>query len=180
MTTNANSTFDLGLEKTGGRFIRFLASTNGWFAGGTEIPLDTFQASTTSVKTGWGAMAEGQAPDWHWDEVIGNAGPQPSPEHKRGFSVEMIIDGETFEWSSTGTGAIKGFGPLFSELRAGEANNPGKIALVKYVGSEAMKVGKGNTRKPNFKIVGWEKPTTPNEAAAKAFANAPALDDAEF
>lgn len=175
-----NNAFDLGLEQGGGNFVRFLASNNGWFAGGSEIQLGTFRMSTSSVKTGWGKMAEGQAPDWHWDDVVGKAGAQPSPDHKRGFSAVMEIDGHPYEWSSTGTGAIKGFQPLFGELRAGEANNPGKIAVVKYKGSEAMKVGKGNTRKPIFEIVDWVVPSTPVEAAAAAFAKAPALEDAEF
>lgn len=174
---------DLGLSNGGGSYIRYMPSMNAWQIGKTETALDKFILLTDTVKTGWGKMAEGQAPEWEWDVALGKRGPQPSPDHKRGFSIKMIVDDEEVEWSSTGTGPVMGFQTLFSDVQAGLANNPGKVPVVKYVNSEAHKVGKGNTRKPLFKIVDWvdaPKPMTPGEAAAKAFANAPALEDAEF
>lgn len=173
---------DLGLSNGGGSYIRFLPSLNGWQIGKAEITLGDFILLPDTLKTGWGKMAEGQAPEWTWDEAIGKRGAQPTPEHKRGFSIKFIVDGEEVEWSSTGTGPVMGFQTLFSDVQAGMANNPGKVPVVKYVNSEAHKVGKGNTRKPLFKIEKWiDKPVSnPNEAAAKAFANAPVLEDAEF
>lgn len=170
--------FDLGLSNGGGSYIRFLPSVNGWQIGKDEVPLSDFVLLPDTLKTGWGKMQEGAAPEWTWDVAIGKRGPQPSEEHKRGFSIKMIVDGDEVEWSSTGTGPVMGFQTLFSDVQAGVANNPGKVPVIKYTGSEALKVGKGSTRKPHFKIEKWiDKPLT---GAAADFANAPSLEDAEF
>jgi hypothetical protein len=170
--------FDLGLSSGGGSYIRFLPSSNAWMLGKEEITLGDFTLLPETVKTGWGKMAEGQAPEWSWDDAPGKRGAQPSEDHKRGFAIKLIIDGNEVEWSSTGTGPVMGFQTLFADVIAGMANNPGKVPVVKYTNSEAHKVGKGNTRKPLFKIEKWiDKPAT---GAAAAFANAPALADEEF
>ena len=48
-----------------------------------------------------------------------------------------------------------GFETVFEEIWNAKDDNAGKVAVVKYAGSEALKVGKGNTRKPKFEIVKW-------------------------
>ena len=48
-------------------FIRYMPSTNGWFVGkDDEVDLKYFILNPTSVKTGWGKITKGEAPDWHW------------------------------------------------------------------------------------------------------------------
>jgi hypothetical protein len=167
---------NLDLGGTGKSYLRFLPSMNSWNKGKEEWTPKAFILLPDSVQTGWGLMQEGQAPDWSWDASPGRRGPQPSPEHKRGFSITLEIDGDETEWSSTGTGPVMGFQTLFSDVQAGMANNPGKVPVVEYVGSEPHKVGKGNTRKPLFKILKW----VARGNASPAGGSAAALADAEF
>jgi len=140
----------------GGAYIRFMPSANAWVFNKEEITIDNVVIDHDSVRTGWGKMAEGQAPEWSWDDRLGVKGPQPSAEHKRGFSVTLYTKGTgSVEWSSTGTGPVIGFDEIFEQIWNGKEKNAGKVAVVKYKGSSPMKVGKGNTRVPQFEIVKW-------------------------
>lgn len=148
---------DLNLSTISTRYLRYLPSLDKWQLGKDDFDMKAKQITLlpATVKTGWGKMAEGQAPEWTWDEAPGRRGSQPSMDHKRGFAITLLVDGEETDWSSTGTGPVMGFQTLFSDVQAGMANNPGKVPVIEYTSSEAHKVGKGTTRKPLFKIVKW-------------------------
>ena len=144
-------------------FIRYMPSANGWFSGKDhEIDLKYFMLNPSSVKTGWGKITKGEAPDWHWDEALGKRAIRPGDteeekmNYKRGFSVDMFIQEEGLRvFSTTTTGSNIGFENLYSEIHAQQAENVGKFPVVEYTGSEAIKIGKGNTRVPQFKLVKW-------------------------
>ena len=144
-------------------FIRYMPSTNGWFTGKDyEISLKYFMLNPTSVKTGWGKITKGEAPDWVFDEALGKRAIRPGDteeekmEYKRGFSVDMFIQEEGLRtWSTTTTGSNIGFENLYTEIHAQQAENVGKFPVIEYTGSEAIKIGKGNTRVPQFKLVKW-------------------------
>jgi len=144
-------------------FIRYMPSANGWFSGKDhEIDLKYFMLNPTSVKTGWGKITKGEAPDWHWDEALGKRAIRPGDteeekmNYKRGFSVDMFIQEEGLRvFSTTTTGSNIGFENLYTEIHAQQAENVGKFPVVEYTGSEAIKIGKGNTRVPQFKLVKW-------------------------
>lgn len=144
-------------------FIRYMPSTNGWFTGKDhEIDLKYFMLNPTSVKTGWGKITKGEAPDWHWDEALGKRAIRPGDteeekmNYKRGFSVDMFIQEEGLRvFSTTTTGSNIGFENLYTEIHAQQAENVGKFPVIEYTGSEAIKIGKGNTRVPQFKLVKW-------------------------
>ena len=160
----------------GGNYIRFMPSANAWVFNKEETTLNVIVFDHESVKTGWGKMAEGQAPEWQWDERLGVCGRQPSGEHKRGFAISMYAKGiGTVEWSSTGTGPVIGFEEVFEQIWNAKDANAGKVPVCKYTGSSAMKIGKGNTRVPNFELVKWTARTSvPWESEDKAEAPAPA------
>jgi hypothetical protein len=144
----------------GGSYIRFMPSANAWVYKGEEITLGQIVIDHDSVRTGWGKMSEGQAPEWQWDERLGVSGRQPSPDHKRGFSIIMYTKQTgSVEWSSTGTGPVIGFEKIFEEIWNAKDANQGKCAVIDYTGSTPMKIGKGNTRTPNFKIAKWVNKT---------------------
>lgn len=176
----------------GGAYIRFMPSANAWVFNKAEIAIDNVVIDHDSVRTGWGKMAEGQAPEWSWDDRLGVKGQQPSPEHKRGFSVTMYTKQTgSVEWSSTGTGPVIGFDEIFETIWNGKDDNAGKVAVVKYTGSSPMKVGKGNTRVPQFSLVKWiprdsvawdSEPADaePAKPAAKAAKAAPVEEDISF
>lgn len=144
-------------------FIRYMPSANGWFSGKDhEIDLKYFMLNPTSVKTGWGKITKGEAPDWHWDEALGKRAIRPGDteeekmNYKRGFSVDMFIQEEGLRvFSTTTTGSNIGFENLYTEIHAQQAENVGKFPVIEYTGSEAIKIGKGNTRVPQFKLVKW-------------------------
>jgi hypothetical protein len=150
-------TFSLGLSGGGGNYIRFSPSINAWQLGKDEIDLKKICFDLDSIKTGWGMMAEGQAPQWQWDDDVGRRSLKPEGEYKRGFSVRCWLGSAHgwAEWSSTGTGPCMGFEMFAGAAIEQAAANPGKVAACTYDGSSALKVGKGNTRVPNFTIVGW-------------------------
>lgn len=144
-------------------YIRYMPSANGWFTGKDhEIDLKYFMLNPTSVKTGWGKITKGEAPDWHWDEALGKRAIRPGDteeekmNYKRGFSVDMFIQEEGLRvFSTTTTGSNIGFENLYTEIHAQQAENVGKFPVIEYTGSEAIKIGKGNTRVPQFKLVKW-------------------------
>jgi len=172
----------------GGAYIRFMPSANAWVFDKAEITIDQIVVDHESVKTGWGKMAEGQAPEWLWDERLGVSGSQPSPEHKRGFAVTLYTKQTgKVEWSSTGTGPVIGFDAIFEEIWNAKKDHPDQVAVIKYTGSSPLKVGKGNTRSPNFQLVKWmpranvpwdkEAAAAPAPAPKPAPKAAPAADD---
>ena len=158
----------LGLDTSGdgGMYIRWMASANAWKAGGEEVTLKYFVLDYHSVKTGWGWLQEGLAPGWSWDEKVGVKSKRPGDteeeqqEWKRGFSV-MLFEKElgVREWATTATGAIMGFDLLYSAVATEAPNHEGLLPVIEYTKSEPLKVGKGNTRVPEFVVVKWvEKP----------------------
>jgi len=148
---------DLGLmSEGGGQYLRFKPSVNGWFVDGEEVELKGFTLDPSSLKTGWGQIQEGEAPSWQWDEKLGVRSPQPAPEYRRGFSIQAFVkDAGWREWSANGVGALMGLTNLWSKIDPQLKANEGKAVQVAYKGSTAEQKGKGNTRIPNFEIVGW-------------------------
>jgi hypothetical protein len=155
-------TFSLGLGGGGsGSYIRFSPSVNAWTMGGEEITLKTVIFDMDSIRTGWGLLEAGNPPQWVWDEAVGRRSPKPGDDFKRGFSVRMWLgpDRGWTEWSSNGTGPCLGFEALAGAAMPQKAENEGKALATKYAGSRAEKIGKGNTRVPQFEIAGWvDKP----------------------
>ena len=69
----------------------------------TEILLPfTFIADLEAIKTGWLDFPSAGAPNFVWDAKQFVAGPQPGPNHKRGFGLEISnnpICGGRVEWN---------------------------------------------------------------------------------
>lgn len=133
-------------------------------------------------------MQTGESPVWAWDEVVGRAGKKPEGDYKRGFSIRAYLGPQKgwCEWSSTGTGPALGMDALMSEVVKQQKGNEGKALACSYDGSEPMKIGKGNTRKPIFTIIGWvampaddaeDEDVAPPPTKAKAKAAPVSLDD---
>jgi len=158
----------LGLSESTAEYIRFKPSLNQWLVDGDEIDLKGLLIDPESLKTGWGKISEGVAPEWSWDERAGVKGTQPSPDHKRGFSVMVYLKDRGWrEWTTTGSGPKMGLEAVWPQIHNGAAANPGQVAKVKYNGATAQAVGKGQTRVPQFELVGWaDKPEGDTPAPA--------------
>lgn len=139
-----------------GNYIRFSPQANAWTNNlGEEIQLKKVVFDLNATQTGWLALGVGLR-DWQPDATLGKKGPQPTPDHKRGFIVTFYNkELGTVEWSSNGVGPNMGLEQLYTACAAQQAANAGKLPVVEYSGSKLEKIGKGTTRIPNFNIVSW-------------------------
>ena len=120
-----------------------------------EITLKKVVFDIDNIRTGWLLLGVGVR-DWVQDDAVGKKGPQPSPEHKRGFQV-VLYNKEigAAEWSSNGVGPNMGLELMYKACAAEREANPDKLPVLEYAGSKAEKIGKGTTRIPQFKLTSW-------------------------
>jgi hypothetical protein len=173
-------------------FIRFKPSLNAWEmsseAGAVEFAFDKPAVfDIQAIQLGWLLLAEGQREWQPWP----NNKPTPKPadgEFKPGFeltvySTTLFDDEPVRTFSASGTGPTMFIQALYNECEKHAEFAAGKSPVVQITGSKATKVGKGNTRVPQFTIVKWvDRPQalgggTPAPAAA-APAPAPAAKPA--
>jgi hypothetical protein len=166
-------------------FIRFLASINSWqmsVEGGTvEFTFDKPAAfDIQNVQLGWLLLETGNR-DWQpWPDNAQTK--KPEGEYKAGFEVAVfstqMFGGEPVRsLSSNATGSVMFIQELYAEAERHPEFARGLTPIVQLTGSKALKVGKGNTRVPQFQIVKWvPRPAAFNdgdEAPAPAPAPAP-------
>ena len=166
----------LNLSSSGGsgNYIRFSPQANAWTnSNNEEIQLKKVVFDIDAVQTGWLLLAVGQR-EWNPDASLGRKGPQPTPEHKRGFMVTLYNkEIGAAEWSSNGVGPNMGLELLYKACDAERAANPGKLPVVEYKGSKLEKIGKGTTRIPQFELVNWVARPEGMDAAAAPVEQAP-------
>ena len=185
---------------SGNSYIRFAPQANAWTnRDGEEIQLKKVVMDLDSVQTGWLMIGAGVR-DWQPDEVLGAKSQSPGEGYKRGFVVTLYSrELGLVDWSANAYGPCKGFEKIYNECDKAAGDNGGKLPVIEYVNSTAEKVGKGNTRVPNFKLVSWvARPAGMNADAGDEFdsppereapapvrkaakpAPAPVMDDEEF
>lgn len=182
---------------SGNSYIRFAPQANAWTnRDGEEIQLKKVVMDLDSVQTGWLMIGAGVR-DWQPDEVLGAKSQSPGEGYKRGFVVTLYSkELGLVDWSANAYGPCKGFEKIYNECDKAAGISDGKLPVIEYVNSTAEKVGKGNTRVPNFKLVSWvarpagmnadgddefepEPAPAPVRKASKP-APAPVMDDEEF
>ena len=182
-------------------YIRFSPSTNAWQIsgdGGAPLEFDFDQPAVfdlQNVQLGWLLLETGNR-DWKpWP----NNTPQPKPdgEYKTGFDVmvyskTMFGDEPVRSFSNNGTGNVMFVQDLYNAAEQHSEFAQGLSPVVKITGSKGIKVGKGNTRVPQFEIVKWiprpdvfgpaigAAPAPAPKAAAAPAKAAPATADDEF
>lgn len=149
-----------GDEQSNSLFIKFLASSNAWEENHTEFEMRDVKIvfDMDSVKTGWMRFAEKSSPpDKVWAEKAGAKLPSPGEGYKLAFSIELTLNDERRIWESCGTGAVMGLDAIYDEMAQNREGD--KLPLCRYTKSEAVKIGMGTTRIPQFEIVEWvERP----------------------
>lgn len=142
----------------GGAYIRFSSQNQKWEnSDKVDITLPLLVMDMESVRTGWLMLAVGQR-DWQEDAQVGVKAKQPSPDHKRGFSVKLFSKPTgVVEWCTNQVGANKGFQSIFTECDRNKEQHPGKVPIISYDGATAVKIGAGNTSIPNFSLKNWIK-----------------------
>jgi hypothetical protein len=182
---------------SGNSYIRFAPQANAWTnRDSEEIQLKKVVMDLDSVQTGWLMIGAGVR-DWQPDEVLGAKSQSPGEGYKRGFVVTLYSkELGLVDWSANAYGPCKGFEKIYNECDKAAGDNAGKLPVIEYINSTPEKVGKGNTRVPNFKLVSWvarpagmnadggdefepEPAPAPVRKASKP-APAPVMDDEEF
>ena len=139
-----------------GSYIRFSPQANAWTNQDGEIQLGKVVFDIDNVTTGWLELGVGVR-DWQPDAALGKKGPQPTANHKRGFSIVFYSKAlGTVEWSSNGVGPNMGLEQLYKQCSEQRNDtNFDKLPVIEYTGSRMEKIGKGTTRIPNFTLTGW-------------------------
>jgi hypothetical protein len=139
-----------------GNYIRFSPQANAWTNNNNEeITLKKVVFDIDNIKTGWLLLGVGVR-DWVQDESVGKKGPQPSPEHRRGFEITLYNkEIGPAAWSSNGVGNNISLENMYKACAAERAANPNKLPVLEYGHSKAEKIGKGTTRIPIFVLKGW-------------------------
>jgi len=126
--------------------------------GEVEVMPTSFIADLENIKTGWLHFQAGQAPSRMWDENLTTPLPQPTPNHKRGFSLRLFSNqtfGGIVELSSSSMHLCASISDLYTAFNNDKGNHAGQVPVVKFTGSTTMKDAKGMNYKPNFIIEKW-------------------------
>lgn len=155
-------------------YIKFLPSLNAWQmssdAGAIEFDFNKPAVfDIQNIQLGWLLLAEGQR-DWQpWPN--NQATPRPDGDYKPGFEInvysnQLFGDEPVRSFSSNGTGSVMFIQNLYAECERHPEFSQGKSPVIQINGSKAVKVGKGNTRVPQFQIVKWvDRPVALGAAA---------------
>ncbi|MGB1189890.1 MAG: hypothetical protein ACPG4A_06660 [Pseudomonadales bacterium] len=183
----------------GSPFIRFSVEDNEWVRSTSEGDLTTVDMGSApvlidieNIQQGWLKLSGGR--DWvEWPNNDPTSTPKPSDMHKQGISLKfysskLFGDEPTREFCTSGVGALEFVKKLYAECE--DKFGKGEVPVVHLTGSTKVKIGKGNSRIPNFEVKGWKarpedlgsSETTSSSAAAPAESSptAAATDDVNF
>jgi len=183
-------------------YIRFSPSINSWEMstpdGRTEFTWDApVVFDVHGLQLGW-MRIDAQGRDWQPWPSLTQRTPQPDDEYKIGFRIDVVSNklfGEepTREFSSNTFGNLTFIQDLYNQSETAPEFKAGKVPVIQITGEKAQKVGKGNTRIPEFEIKKWvDRPddladgsvevvlSAPQPKPEPAPAPAPAADDDEF
>lgn len=185
---------DLADTSTGSGELQYLKWINaiGKFSidGNDNILLDLkgVLIDPESLRTGWGYITRGQAPEWVWDEQLGIRGPEPEakgPDYgdrfKRGFSLDVFIPDEGWRnWTTNAKGPGIGLNDVWPQVHEQAKKNKGKLAKLAFKGAkdvDPMKI-------PVFELTGWvdnpEEPAPPVKAEPTPAPSAAKKSDGEW
>ena len=159
----------LNLESSSGDFtpiIKMNAKAGRWYKRDqvgdqyqdVEVADLTAVFDLENIATGWLAFPQGGAPNWVPDPSLSDAGVQPSPDHKRGFKINLYSDKNLDglrEWmsnSNCANTAVKGLYAAYEGLRVA---NVGKVPVVRSTGMTPIATQHGTNYQPTLEIVAW-------------------------
>lgn len=149
----------------GSPFIRFSVEDNEWVRSTPEGDLTTVEMTSApvlidieNIQQGWLKLSGGR--DWiEWPNNDPQGVAKPSDMHKQGISVnfystKLFGDESTREFCTSGVGALEFIKKLYNACE--DKFGKGEIPVVHITGSTKVKIGKGNSRIPDFEIKGWK------------------------
>jgi hypothetical protein len=178
-------------------FVKYNAKAGRWYTktdAGDEVEVTDMTAvfDFANIKTGWFHFATGLAPEVTYDTNLGQPAERPSPNHKRGFAIDVFAAkglGGVRELMSTAGAICDEITVLYGQWEHAPEAKAGKVAVVKCESVVPVTSKHGTNYKPVLKIIKWvDRPTELNASANTVSQNnapapqpAPAAtDDAEF
>ena len=142
-------------------FIKYNAKAGRWFAKsdtGDEFEVKNMTAifDLANIKTGWILFAEGMAPSTQWDN--GAVAPQPTPSHRRGFSVNVFSPqqiGGLRELSATSNVMIVAIKELHAAYEAAPEAAKGLVPVVTCESVTPIKGARDTNYAPHLAITKW-------------------------
>jgi hypothetical protein len=115
------------------------------------------------VDIGWIKFASMMAPDFVLARAGSRVPDRPSPEHKRGVRLNLLlarsVGGDLREFSSAAGCVIDAIDDLHSKYEAAPESKEDKLPIVSLTGSTPIKTttpkGVTTNYRPNFVITGW-------------------------
>jgi len=159
-------------------YIRFSPSINSWEMSSPEGREEfTWDAPVVfdiqGLQLGW-MKIDSMGREWEAWPSLTQRVPQPSDEHKIGFAINVVstkLFGEepVREFSANTFGNLTFIQELYNQCEQAPEFKEGKSPVVAITGSKAQKVGKGNTRIPEFEIKKWvDRPAELDSAEVEA------------
>tara|TARA_B100001057_G_C22662197_1_gene876402 strand:- start:364 stop:966 length:603 start_codon:yes stop_codon:yes gene_type:complete len=153
-------------ETSGNAYIRFMVRDNEWVmstATGDTEKVDMSSAPVVvdieNIQLGWLKLEGGR--DWlPWPDNVSTNVAKPSDAHNQGFSVKFfsnrIFDDQPVrELSASGAGIRQFVMDVHEEAEKAIEFGSGKVPAIKIGDAPKVKMGKNDTRVPQFEIVKW-------------------------
>ena len=149
-------------------YIKHDYQNGGWKVGDEQIDANYFQVDTATIKMGWGKYDAASGYTYVFQDDLHKPIPKPDEDFKKAFAVWMypkfISDTQNFDlgravlWQRQSFGEYDGFRKMCSMFyeQSQLTENLDKLPIVKYTGSETLKIGMGSTRIPEFEFVGFK------------------------
>ena len=149
-------------------YIKHDYQNGGWKVGDEQIDANYFQIDTATIKMGWGKYDAASGYTYVFQDDLHKPIPKPDEDFKKAFAVwlypKFISDTQNFDlgravlWQRQSFGEYDGFRKMCSMFyeQSQLTENLDKLPIVKYTGSETLKIGMGSTRIPEFEFVGFK------------------------
>ena len=149
-------------------YIKHDYQNGGWKVGDEQIDANYFQVDTATIKMGWGKYDAASGYTYVFQDDLHKPIPKPDEDFKKAFAVwlypKFISDTQNFDlgravlWQRQSFGEYDGFRKMCSMFyeQSQLTENLDKLPIVKYTGSETLKIGMGSTRIPEFEFVGFK------------------------
>jgi hypothetical protein len=108
-----------------------------------------------NVHVGWMKFSAGEPPDFLWD-IAGVAQPRPSKDHRRGFSVHLLLDGFGLRELCANSGGLNAaISILFDQYENDPHAAQGLLPTVQSGQATMADSPFGSYWEPVFEITGW-------------------------